>query len=640
MNLFDKWNLRRLRGLVRRRPDGGPLRRRSLAARRHAPFEVLEARALLTVTSININAINPTEGEPFGSAATPDQVATFDVNNYIGVDESSEYSATIAWGDGSTSAGLGPVTIKFVADLGNGNAEYGVYSYHTYAEATTTANPYSLTTTVFDNTGPGTSQAQSGPVQVNDAPLTAAFSPVTTNATVNVPITNLTVGQFIDTNPLAIGNDYAAAINWGDGQFSSGTVVPFKTAVQLGGAGVEFTVEASHTYTKTGTFTVAASINDAEGSAVTETSTVIVTNSSLQQITAAPINAVEGIPFTGTVASFTDPNPADTANQFTASITWGNGDSTAGTVSASGSAFVVTAVDPVSGKGYAYPEEGNYNVTIAVMGPAGASFTAFTTATVADAPLTATGLTLGVAPNPLIYTFPPFSGEVASFTDADPNGTITDYSASINWGDGVTTPGMITMSPTMTGVFLVNGTHQYAAASSVPYQATITVKDVGGSTATASTSITITSTVPVPGPATAITATEGVPFSAQVGTFTDPNTGALPSAYAVTINWGDGSPTSAGTVAKQASGTFTVTGSHTYAEETTTTPYALTVTIGSTSGGTTITGTGTAAVADAPLFSQGSPISGTEGIGLSPTTTTVATSPTRTPPAQSRITPP
>ncbi len=439
------------------------------------------------ITAIHINPINPTEGIALGSAAAPVQIATFTVSGYTGVDESSRYSALINWGDGGQSAGLGNVTIQFVADLGSGNASYGVYSYHTYAEATTTANPYSLAVTVADNTGYGTTQSQSGPVAVNEAALSSSFTPTPVSATVGTGLTNLTVAQFIDANPLAKASDYSAQVNWGDGQFSAGTIVPFKTATQLSGTGVEFTVEASHIYTTAGSYTVTTSINDVEGASVTETLPVTVTGAALQQGTAAPVNAVEGIPFTGTVASFVDPNPADTASSFTATINWGNGDSTAGSVVASAtSSFIVTAVDPVSGKGYAYREEGIYTTSVSIKGPSGEQSTVFSTATVADAPLTATGVTVVIPPaqNAL------FTGQIATFTDADPNGTLTDYTSSINWGDGVVTTGTITLSPTTPGLFVVSGTHQYAP-SSIPYQATITVKDVGGSTATAISSITV-----------------------------------------------------------------------------------------------------------------------------------------------------
>ncbi len=601
---------------------------RSSRRRQSTVLETLEHRTLLSVTSITVNAINPTEGTPFGSAINPAQIGNFDVNNYIGLDESSQYSAVINWGDGSQSAGLGPVTIQFVANLGNGNAEYGVYSYHTYALATTSSNPDELTINVADNTGPGTLQSQSGPVQVNSAPLENSYTPATINATIGVPLTNVTIGQFIDTNNLAVAGNYAVSVNWGDGQFSSGTVVPYKTSTQLGGTGVEFTIEASHTYTSGGSFTVAALISEIGGAQLTETTPITVTGSSLQQITAAPISAVVGVPFTGTVASFTDPNPSDTASEFSATINWGNGDSTAGTVESVGSgAFIVTAVDPVSHNGFTYTSVGTYNVTISVTGPNSTKFTAFTTATVADAPITATGLTLGLAPN-LIYTFPPFSGVVATFTDGNPSATLSNFTATINWGDGTVSPGTISFDPTMLGVFDVSGTHQYPP-SSTPYQAIITINSKGGATATAFTTITITDTPITPGTGTpiSIAATKGVPFTLEVGTFTDGNPGALPSQYATTINWGDGTSTSSGIIGKQANGTFTVTGTHTYANVSGGTPYAITVTIADIAGTSpgTATDTATATVSDAPLSSQGSPIIGVAGVGLSPTPITVAT---------------
>jgi hypothetical protein len=157
------------------------------------------------------------------------------------------------------------------------------------------------------------------------------------------------VGRFIDANPLASASDFAVQVAWGDGTTSAGTIVPYQTAVQLGGSGVEFAVEASHTNTTTGNFNIITTVNDVEGASVAETTPVVVSSSSLTQITAAPINAVEGQPFTGNVASFNDPNPSDTASSFTATINWGNGDSTSGTVVGSGPTFTVTGVDRPAG---------------------------------------------------------------------------------------------------------------------------------------------------------------------------------------------------------------------------------------------------------------------------------------------------
>src|SRR5262249_17748640 len=77
-------------------------------------------------------------------------------------------------------------------------------------------------------------------------------------------------------------------------------------------------------------------------------------------------------------------------------------------------------------------------------------------ATVRDAPLTAT------APSVRATAGAPFTGVIVSFTDADPNGTAGDYTATIFWGDGTTSPGTIT--PNGKGGFNVTGTTTYAAA--------------------------------------------------------------------------------------------------------------------------------------------------------------------------------
>src|SRR5205823_12554081 len=100
---------------------------------------------------------------------------------------------------------------------------------------------------------------------------------------------------------------------------------------------------------------------------------------------------------------------------------------------------------------------------------------------------------------------------------------------------------------------------------------------------------------------TPVSATEGKAFSGTVATFKDPDTSATTSEYSASISWGDGS-TSAGTISGSG-GNFTVSGSHTYAEEGS---FIVKVTISdvdnSTNGATT---SSTAKVADAPLHSTG-----------------------------------
>ncbi|HEY8762629.1 MAG TPA: hypothetical protein VIM18_00415, partial [Solirubrobacteraceae bacterium] len=83
---------------------------------------------------------------------------------------------------------------------------------------------------------------------------------------------------------------------------------------------------------------------------------------------------------------------------------------------------------------HTYAEEGDYSAVANYTSSNGARTTAFSVH-VADAALTGTGTTISTAPGSS------FSGVVAHFDDANPNGVSSDYTATINWGDGSSSPG-------------------------------------------------------------------------------------------------------------------------------------------------------------------------------------------------------
>ena len=122
---------------------------------------------------------------------------------------------------------------------------------------------------------------------------------------------------------------------------------------------------------------------------------------------------------------------------------------------------------------HSYSEEGVYAATLTATNVTGLSSSTSFNVAVSDAPLTAAGRT--------IITAQAFSGVVASFTDADPAGTLSDYTATINWGDGSTDLG--TLAAVGSG-FTVSGSHTFAATALGPQTFTTTVCDVGGSCAT------------------------------------------------------------------------------------------------------------------------------------------------------------
>ena len=97
----------------------------------------------------------------------------------------------------------------------------------------------------------------------------------------------------------------------------------------------------------------------------------------------------------------------------------------------------------------------------------------------ADPPLTVLGISIAATQNAL------FSGMVASFSDADPNGNLSQFTATINWGDGTISSGsavQIVADPNIPRQFDVLGTHTYSTPGN--FNLTVTVMDSGGAQAT------------------------------------------------------------------------------------------------------------------------------------------------------------
>jgi len=172
------------------------------------------------------------------------------------------------------------------------------------------------------------------------------------------------------------------------------------------------------------------------------------------------------------------------------------------------------------------------------------------------AALTATSVPLNPAP----VEGASFTGIVATFTDADKNTDPTAYAVAINWGDGQTSQGTVSVDPK--GGFDISGTHTYAAPGAFRITAQVGDKD---SDATSISTTNVVGEAAITATGTTINAAQGKPLSnVLVGTFTDADTALGASAFSATINWGDGH-TSAGKVVTNKSGGFNVLGSHVYA---------------------------------------------------------------------------
>lgn len=185
--------------------------------------------------------------------------------------------------------------------------------------------------------------------------------------------------------------------------------------------------------------------------------------------------AASGLSFAGTegnptgsvvVATFTDADTADTARGYTATINWGDSSSSSGAVSGSNGSFSVSG-------NHTYVEEASYTVSVTITDNDTASNTATisSTASIGDAALSAT---CGVP----ALILPGVNGATATFTDAArPSGTLSDFSASIDWGDGSSSTG--TVSGLNGGPYTVSGAHAYSGTGM--YTVTTSIVDAGGS---------------------------------------------------------------------------------------------------------------------------------------------------------------
>jgi len=483
------------------------------------------------------------------------------------------WNVHVNWGDGSsnTYSQTSPGTITPES--------------HTYAEEGTD-NPI---VTVTDSTNSTLTSSATFQVTVSDAALTAGTA-TGTGGIEGVTPASLSA-SFTDANTGAPTTDFSGTIDWGDG-----TTTPF-TSAGVSGSGGSFTVNGSHPYAEEGPYTILVTVNDDGGSSTLITGSTTVADAALTAGTVSASGGVEGVTPTSLSASFTDANLSAPTSDFSGTIAWGDGNTTPFTsadVTGSGGSYTVNGSHP-------YAEEGPYSITVTVNDVGGSSTLITGSTTVADAALT--GVSTATATSGVEgVTAATLSG--ATFTDANTGAPTSDFSGTIAWGDGNTTSFTSADVTGSGGSYTVNGSHLYGEEGT--YGITVTVNDVGGSTTMITGSATVSDPAVVPTGGFQVNAVACKAVSgAEVATFTDPG-GAEPNAadpipgisnhYTATIDWGDGTTPTAGTITLVGGNTFEVTGDHNYMTEGT---FPITVSITHESSTVTpLTVTSTATVKD------------------------------------------
>jgi hypothetical protein len=513
--------------------------------------------------------------------------------------------------------------------LGKDGQTFSVNLAHQYAEE----GSYTITVTILHDSTPA--QVVTTTASVSDpAPVVTAGKGF--SATEGVTSGAQSVATFTDPGgPESDSSAYTATVAWGDGNSSTATLA--NGGIVLGKDGQTFSVNLAHQYAEEGSYTITVSVthDGVPSSPVTLTANVA-DNDSLSA-TGGSLAGTYGTALTGvTVATFTDTDTGAPASDFVATIDWGDGKTSSGTVSGSNGSFTVTGSHNYAGAGtYAI------NVTIADDDAGTAQAKASTTATInrlavtlggsrpydgtptaaagilsitdlisgdnvtlsgsatlagagvgSQAIVSFAGLTLG-GPSAGNYTLTGASGSVSISPLVVTLGGSRPYD-----GTPTAAAGILSITDLVSGDNVtLSGSATLAGANAGPETITsVAGLKLGGTSAAnytltgASGSVTITAATLSVTPIN-INPTAGAPFNGPLATITnnvDPNGG---NDYTVVISWGDGS-TSNGTITGSGS-TLTVTGSHTYTDPVNET---VTVTITNNQGNTskaTVTDTAT-----------------------------------------------
>ena len=397
--------------------------------------------------------------ETVGVAGSDQVLATFtDADDLL---PSDAFAVQVHWGDG---------TGWQLATVSGGSGNYEVAGGHTYAAA----GDYLVEVEITGVNG----AVQIDTTVVARSALTATAETWEETAAVPTgdllpdtdPPPNMLLATFTDQNLTTTAGDYEALVNWGDGGGTEEATVT--------GSGGQFAVSGEHAYTNPGVYSINVWIADETGIYGTEVeaqTTVTVTE-------AAAGEAVPSQLLNWTVnENEYDP---DATSDMTATLDWG--DPPGDTAGAPELNYLNKGVYELYSSAAG---EGGYTYS------AGGTYTLSGTTTETDGPSTSWSQPFQVAGYPLIdetseLTAPEATAGavlddpvVAQFVDTNPNGVWSDYTATINWGDGTSPDGGTVVAAEGAQTYDVEyPSHTYAEAGW--YQVSVIVSDADWSMVT------------------------------------------------------------------------------------------------------------------------------------------------------------
>jgi WD40 repeat protein len=253
----------------------------------------------------------------------------------------------------------------------------------------------------------------------------------------------------------AVASAYAATIDWGDGtSTSAGTV---------SGTGGVFAVQGSHIYTvdsydaTSHTYQATVTLTKGGQTVLTATHAVEVVRPMLTLQMANVVVQPNGTVNSQTIATLEVPNGSDFTSEFAATITWGDGTTSSGTVSGSNGLFQVAG-------GHTYATPGNYTIQLEVSQAWGSSWAT-------NRALSAARLPVAFAPAPLL---PRVKGPIIAVASAT-------AAPVVAWANLTTVVVSSRNSPVISGSTITpGGWVQALALSSDGKYLAVAVHDAGG----------------------------------------------------------------------------------------------------------------------------------------------------------------